>query len=167
MIKKLGKHAFILSLLWGGCSADFQSKHWAQNELKGQPPSTMIQGLVDVGFIENRGMVFGILNNQGNETMQNVLLGFRIAILAGIAAFLVIKRRSSISFLLPFLLILAGAGGNVLDRIFYGFVVDFIHLRLGTLCDWPFYFNLSDVYLCAGLTLVVVKSILFHRPKSI
>jgi lipoprotein signal peptidase len=83
----------------------------------------------------------------------------RIALLIGVSVFIVIKRKRSVFFLFPLLLIAAGAGGNVFDNVTSGFVIDFIHIHLGALVDWPFFFNLADAYLCLGMGILLLMGI--------
>ncbi|MBN1982850.1 MAG: signal peptidase II [Chitinivibrionales bacterium] len=159
MHSKVTHYIIIILLLLGACFADSYTKQWAGLTLKGKQPVTMIRGLLDVGFVENRGMVFGILNNSHQGGIKNTLLVMRIILLVIVSVFIVIKRDSSLTSLLPFLLITAGAWGNVFDNFRYGYVIDFIHLRAGTVVDWPFYFNLADAYLCIGMVLVIFMNI--------
>ena len=59
------------------------------------------------------------------------------------------------------LLIIGGAIGNILDRIFRGSVIDFIHLRAG---DWfPYIFNIADSSVTIGLLFLLYSSILIKK----
>lgn len=167
MVKALAKYTLILLLLLGGCASDFQSKRWARSELKGKPPIAIVKGLIELGFTENRGMVFGLLNHDGHALPKIVLTVMRIAILIAVSIFIALRRRRTILFLLPFLFILAGAWGNILDIASAGFVIDFIHIHLGSLLDWPFYFNLADAYLCIGMALLAIQTLAQRRERSI
>jgi signal peptidase II len=146
-------------VLLGGCTADSHTKKWAQTTLKGKPPVEMVRGFLEVGFVENRGMVFGFLNNSHAGAVKRGLLVLRIVLLFAVSIYILIRRNRSILFLLPFLLICAGAWGNVFDNVAYGYVIDFIHIHAGTLVDWPFFFNLADAYLCFGMAILVLKSV--------
>jgi signal peptidase II len=53
-------------------------------------------------------------------------------------------------------LILGGAGGNLVDRIFRGEVVDFLHFRLWGGYQWPD-FNLADSFIVVGVALLIVE----------
>jgi signal peptidase II len=55
------------------------------------------------------------------------------------------------NYIFPFILILSGAISNVIDRLTFGCVIDFIDLRF-----WPI-FNLADVFLVLGAILLLVK----------
>lgn len=150
------KYLLIAALIIGGCNADFHSKRWAEHHLKGKQPATVIKGLLEFGFVENRGMVFGILNKTMPEMGKKLLVGLRILILIVLSAFMWKFRDRRILFHLPLALIWAGALGNLIDPFLYGYVVDFIHLKLGGFLDWPFFFNLADAYVTVGIVFLLV-----------
>lgn len=77
---------------------------------------------------------------------------FLLSILAGIviAAILIFYKKIPANYRLPFALILGGASGNLIDRIFFGTVTDFIDLHL-----WPV-FNLADSAITVAAVLVVI-----------
>lgn len=56
-------------------------------------------------------------------------------------------------------LIFAGAISNIIDRIYYGFVIDYIHFKIGS-WQWPAIVNLADIYLCIAILLWFLKK---HR----
>ncbi|MFH1507114.1 MAG: signal peptidase II [Candidatus Omnitrophota bacterium] len=89
----------------------------------------------------NRGAAFGILKNQ---------LFFLIAVtfLSIIFICVNLKKESKKPDRLAFLLILAGALGNLYDRIFFGYVIDFLDLRV-----WPV-FNVADSAITIGALLL-------------
>ena len=150
------KYTIILFLMLGGFSADLQSKRWAESNRKGKQAITVVKGFLDLGFAENRGMVFGMLNGRLSSLVKNSLVGFRILLLIGLTAFLWYKREQSLLFLFPFVLFWAGAAGNIIDHFLYGYVVDFIHIHAGRSLDWPYYFNLADAYVTAGIPVFLL-----------
>jgi signal peptidase II len=155
-LKTAAKYLLILVFMVGGCSADFHSKKWAESTLKGRPPTTVVRGLLEFGFVENRGMIFGILNRTMPEAGKKILTGFRILILVLLTGFMLTYRSRGVLFHLPFVLIWAGALGNLIDPFVYGYVVDFIHLQAGSVLNWPFFFNLADAYVTIGIAFLLV-----------
>jgi len=160
MLRLIGKYTFLLLFLIAGCHTDLQSKKWAEKNLKGKSSTVMIKGFVELGFTENRGMVFGLMNDKKNKPFTDIMLAVRIIILLGVSVFVARNRNRSVIRLLPFMLILAGAFGNIIDSVTYGHVIDFIHIHLGTIFDWPFFFNLADAYLCIGMALFLLEAII-------
>lgn len=167
MVKVCLKYSTILLILLGGCNSDYHTKKWAQNALKNRPGATIIGNFVDLGFAENRGMIFGILNNKTPSTSMKIFVAVRSAALIILTIFIFANRKRSLLFLLPFLLFWIGALGNVIDPFKYGYVVDFIHIRAGKFLDWPFFFNLADAYITMGIFLIFIKETVrvFQRQK--
>ena len=59
-------------------------------------------------------------------------------------------------------IILSGAIGNLIDRIFLGYVRDFIHVNISIM---PYYFNFADAFLTVGVVLFIIE-ILFKREHK-
>jgi signal peptidase II len=133
------------------------------DHLKHSPTVTAIKGVLDFGFAENRGMVFGIMNNKMNDLSKNSLVTVRIIILIGLSIFIAFSLKRSIMFLLPFLLFWAGAIGNLIDPFLYGYVVDFIHIQLFGILNWPFFFNLADAYVTFGIGLMLLNEFIMKK----
>ena len=64
---------------------------------------------------------------------------------------------------LGFALILGGAGGNLIDRVLYGYVVDFIDVYVGN-WHWPA-FNVADMAISVGAGVVILDSVGLFRKK--
>ncbi len=160
MIKTLLKYFLILLVTLGCFGADYHSKRWAEKNLRDKPVITVSKHFLDLGFAENRGMVFGMFNGKMSGVSSGLMTAVRALILLGLMAFIWIKRKQSFLFHLPFLLFWAGAVGNLTDSIFKGYVVDFIHIHAGSFLNWPFYFNLADAYVTVGMVLVVIYELI-------
>jgi len=157
------KYSVIVVFLLVSCNTDLHTKMWASKVLKNKPVVSIIDGYIECSYVENRGMVFGILNKTGFSRINNYLqyTTFMVAIL--LIIFLWINRKKSLSFLFPFITILAGALGNSIDRMKNGFVVDFIHIHLKDILNWPFFFNIADVFISAGLALLIIQMIFDNK----
>jgi signal peptidase II len=156
MQRRFLKYAAILLVMLGGCGADFHAKKWANSAMKDGQSITVVKNFIELGFSENRGMIFGILNGQMPQQSGKILTVFRVIILLGLMGFIWINRNKRFLFLLPFLLFWAGAIGNLIDPFLYGYVVDFIHIHAGGILNWPFYFNLADAYVTIGMVLFLL-----------
>lgn len=96
---------------------------------------------------ENRGINFGLF--QGNsEAARWFLIGVSLVISIGVLVWLL---RSTPSKLMLFCggLLIGGALANVLDRVLYGYVLDFLNMSCCGINN-PFVFNLADVFIFAG-----------------
>ena len=90
---------------------------------------------------ENTGIIFGMFKN--NNQFWVIFTAFVLGVLLYLY-----HREKSLRFGLTFLI--AGALGNLIDRLAYGFVIDFIDLTI-----WPV-FNLADIYIVSGIILLLL-----------
>ncbi|MDR1835486.1 MAG: signal peptidase II [Fusobacteriaceae bacterium] len=112
----------------------------------------LLPGFFHITYVRNRGVAFGLLQGKGGI----------ISALTGIAVILILwylrQNRKHISGLekYGFLLIAAGAAGNLLDRVFRGYVVDMIDFR----GIWSYIFNAADVWINVGVGFIILDYIL-------
>ena len=116
-----------LPLLWAAplLLLDQLSKSWALGQLAGGETLPLLPPYVQLTLVENRGMVFGLLPDWGEAltVLALVVVGWLLLAYPRLAA-RPLERLGAV-------LVLSGALGNALDRLRYGFVVDFVHL------EWP------------------------------
>jgi len=156
MNKRIAKFILLFFVLLTGCNADLYTKLLAKNSLKESATVTIVDGYIELSYTENEGMVFGLLNNKESHLKHYLLVGLN-CISALVLIFIIWRfRKFSFYYHLPFFIILAGAFGNLIDRIINGRVVDFIHIHLKDFIDWPFLFNLADVLISLGGILLVI-----------
>lgn len=112
---------------------------------------TIIDNFLDLYYLENRGAAFGIF--QGKKFLLTFVTAF---IILGMCIFL-FKERSRLSLIskVSISLIIAGAIGNLLDRIFRHYVIDFISVTLPGGYDFPV-FNLADIAVVIGTFLLII-----------
>jgi signal peptidase II len=123
---------------------DQGSKFWVQTALPLGRPAPFLPPLVYFTYVRNPGAAFSLFPQQ-----RPLLIA--AAALSGILAWRyrdAIARQSAL-FRWGLTCGLAGASGNLLDRLRLGRVVDFIDIRV-----WPV-FNLADVFICLGVSLMV------------
>ena len=99
--------------------------------------------------VENFGVAFGILNNESLFVLVSTLI--IIIVLIVITFF---KKINDTKTLLGMSLIVGGGIGNLLDRFTLGYVVDYIKLIF-----FPPVFNLSDCFICLGVSIIIIKSL--------
>lgn len=142
----LGPLVFLVVLV-----LDQATKAWALATLSGQVPVT---GFFNLVLVWNRGVSFGIFQS-GGEVGRWVLVALALAI----AVFLLfwLRREQSTVARLGIWLILAGALGNVIDRVRLGAVVDFLDFHAFDY-HWPA-FNVADSAIVVGAVLLVADSL--------
>ncbi|RMF69802.1 MAG: signal peptidase II [Calditrichaeota bacterium] len=122
-------------------------------------PHRLIGDWVRLTYIENPGMAFGI--QVGGQKFFTV---FAIVATAIIFVYIVRARGEKMPIRLALALILGGAIGNLIDRLLYGKVVDFVDLGVGS-TRWPI-FNLADSAVTIGM-IILITIVLFDRsPKD-
>ena len=115
----------------------------------------VIPGFFDITHIQNPGGAFGLLADQ-NPTVRMIVFIFFSILATGIIFHLYRKTDETMPFLASAIaLIFGGAIGNVIDRIRFGRVVDFLDVYVGTV-HWPS-FNVADSAVTVGITIF-----LFH-----
>jgi signal peptidase II len=115
----------------------------------------VVPGVLDLRYAKNDDMAFSLLHQfeHGAPLLHQSMLLIAVSLVV-LAVVLVAwwKRRSDPARALhvAFALIVAGAAGNVIDRIMRGYVIDFIHVHM-----WPV-FNVADVLIVAGTILLAL-----------
>ena len=120
--------------------------------------SVALLPMITLTFVVNYGFAFGLLNN---PSLNQILVSLVILAIIIYFLYLLIKTQDKI-FQLTLTLILAGALGNFIDRIFRGFVIDFIDIYIGKY-HWPA-FNIADSCITVGFVVLMIN-ILFLNKK--
>ena len=132
-------------------------KLWAVTSLAPVGTIPLIPGVLQLTYVENRGAAFSLLQNH-----QGLFIAFAFVVIAVIAALLYRKYVQTALGQVALILVLAGAVGNLIDRIFRSFVVDMIHFSL---IDFPV-FNVADIFVCVGVGLFFVYMIFQHKDED-
>lgn len=120
---------------------------------------TILNGILNFTYVENTGGAYGIGN--GNIMMFIII---NIIIIALIIKFVISNKKEIYNRTLVSLgLIIAGGIGNLIDRIFRGFVVDYIDFS--PLVKFPV-FNIADICVVLGI-LIIIISILGRKDERI
>ena len=138
------------------CFADAVTKELAAGLLKGSAAVSVIPNLFNLAYVENRGCAWGMC--QGAV--------WPLAVFGGLALlFLIWKRRAVFgdAWVAPCLLY-AGIVGNLVDRIFRGYVIDMLDFHWGV-HHFPC-FNLADVFICVAAGLIALESFLPRSGKK-
>lgn len=133
-----------------GLILDYITKIWALDTLRGKPDITIIKGFFDLSYLENRGAAFGIF--QGRVYL---LAAVTLIIIGGFFFYYLRTKKKTLLFTISTALILTGAIGNLIDRLRYGFVVDFISWHWKDVYYFPT-FNVADICITIGTGLLVI-----------
>jgi len=118
---------------------------------------------VKIHFVKNMGVGFGVLNQSSIPFLRWILVGIISVIIIGILYYYSrhCQKSKSLFFVFALGLVLGGAMGNLLDRVLYGFVIDFIDVGF-----WPA-FNIADSAITIGIILLIVYSWITPTLSSI
>ena len=121
---------------------------------------TLVEGFMDLTFVENRGVAFGMFS--GQRWFILLLTG---VIAVGLVWFYVTmpKKKEYFPLRVSLVLVLSGAIGNIIDRLFRGYVVDFFEF---TFFEWPV-FNVADIYVVCGVILLALMIMFVVKDEDL
>lgn len=143
---------------------DQWTKSLVETHLSTGPPRVIIPGFLDLIYVRNSGIAFGLFAAGSNT------LGVLILTLLGLVALTLVllyfwKTPAENRWVLVSLsLILGGAVGNLLDRALSGSVTDFIEVYVGSY-HWPT-FNAGDSAISIGIVMMVIDALWLERRRS-
>jgi signal peptidase II len=143
-------------------AADQASKWWVLHVIDlpaiGQ---IVLLPVLNLTFVRNSGVTFGLLTGFG-QWGSLALAAVALAVVAALAIWL--RRAESRLVAVALGAIVGGALSNVVDRLRFGYVVDFIHAHVGA---WSWYvFNLADAAIVCGVAALVLDSLLPRARRA-
>lgn len=140
-------HVLVCLILVG---IDQITKYFARTCLKGNPKAIW-DGVFELHYHENRGSIWGILQGKVDVLLIASLFIFALLIYVYVK---MPKIKDYVPLFWVLVVMVAGAIGNTIDRLVFGFVTDFLYFEL---INFPI-FNIADCYLtvCAFLTVFLV-----------
>ena len=131
--------------------ADQLTKQLVVNFLDREEPFYIIKDVFRFSYVENRGAAFGMLDDH-----RWVFMIVSTVAIVGIIFYMWKFCRDSKLLCLGLSLIVGGGIGNMIDRIFLGYVIDFLDF-----CAfpnlWMWVFNVADAFVCIGAAIVVLS----------
>jgi signal peptidase II len=121
----------------------------------------VIPGFFNLTHVRNKGAIFGFFSNPANTTAFLALTAASLAAMALVVFYFIKTPAGERGTKLSLSLILAGALGNLIDRVGRGYVIDFLDLHVRSR-HWPF-FNVADSCITIGAILLLVM-FLVRRP---
>lgn len=119
----------------------------------------VITDFFHITYVKNRGIAFGMFQGK----LDIISIATVIAIIAIIYYLYRDRNKMPILEKIGFNFILAGAIGNMIDRVARGFVIDMIDFR----GIWAFVFNLADVWINIGVLLILLEYFFDNKKKKI
>lgn len=139
---------------------DQYTKYLAALYLKNNPAIVLIDGVLELQYLENRGSAFGMLQNQ-----KFFILFVGFVFLAVILFFMfklpARKKYNIVHILLS--VVIAGGIGNMIDRFRFDYVVDFISFIL---INYPV-FNVADCYIVVAMIVLFILFVFVYKEKDL
>lgn len=142
---------------------DQATKAWIISTMRIYDSFVVIEGFFSITHVRNPGAAFGFLAGAPPLFRHIFFLAVTVAAIALILHYLRVSRIEEPSLVSALALILAGAVGNLIDRIRFGEVVDFLDVYIGS-HHWPA-FNVADSAITVGA--VVLMAVLLRRRKQV
>lgn len=146
------KYGLFLSIIVICVGCDQQTKLMAKEQLAYSKPIHYFDGLFTLIYAENTGAFLG-LGNSLSPNLKYLFLIFIPTFVLFIFAVTYFRASASITQFIGMSLIVAGGIGNLIDRIAYGSVIDFMNVGIGSLRSGIF--NFADVAVSGGLLLLL------------
>ena len=136
--------------------ADQLTKYWIINTVGLESLGTIpVLPFFSLTWVQNYGVSMGLLQAD-SATGRWLLVGLTAIISLVVAVWITREKLPTERFALG--LILGGALGNIVDRIRFGYVVDFVHLHAG---QWSFYvFNVADAAISVGVAILLWRALI-------
>jgi signal peptidase II len=178
---------FVVAAL-GLTALDLGSKAWAEDALSrprmGEAPPVcepgddgwseyqrlrgdsipLVEDILELEYAENCGAAFSLLHSAPQALRRGV---FSLAALAACIALTVmfVQGRGGVWFAVGAPMVVSGALGNLVDRVRYGYVVDFIHFHWHDAFDYPV-FNIADIGVVVGVVLLLIDGVRHPDPAA-
>lgn len=138
--------------------ADFISKMLVKTNMKIGESIDLIDGLLSLTYIRNKGMAWGLLENQRWLFITGTILAVSVML-----RYIIKHKNAHPTGKLGVFLGISGALGNLIDRIFYkDGVIDFICAEF---IDFPI-FNIADISVCVGVGFLVIYILFFEQNNK-
>ena len=137
--------------------ADQLVKYFVASGMSVGDTAFSVLNLFDITYVQNQGAAFSILSGK-----LSALSLISVVFCVGVVVYWIKKKPSHPLLCTALTMMFAGAFGNAIDRIFRGFVVDYIQT---TFITFPV-FNIADIGITVGAALLVLYVILFDKEDK-
>jgi signal peptidase II len=114
--------------------------------------TTVVEGFFDLTYVRNSGAAFGLFASVDSSIKAVILNSVAVLVFIVVSAYALRSSHKSVRLQVGFALILGGAIGNLMDRVRFSYVVDFLDFSISG-HHWPA-FNVADSAICIGVGLL-------------
>ncbi|MEJ2033183.1 MAG: signal peptidase II [Deltaproteobacteria bacterium] len=143
---------------------DQLTKWWVMSTFALHESRAVLPGFFNLTFVTNTGAAFGFLAGRETDLRQAFFVGVSLAALVALVFAYRHFRHEGQLAVTALGLIAGGAMGNLIDRLRFGQVIDFLDVYIGTY-HWPA-FNVADAAITIGAGLLIVGSLRGWRSEG-
>lgn len=125
----------------------------------------VIEGFFNLVYVMNPGAAFGFLAGASETFRYLFFIGITVLVIVLIIYYIVESKSQNMLFIISMTLIFGGAVGNLIDRIRYGAVVDFLDFYIRA-AHWPA-FNVADSAISLGAVLMIWGMITQRKKQTV
>ena len=152
-MKTKNKYILIISLVIGLIGLDMLTKFLCEGI-----NLSVIPNFFSLVSTHNYGAGLGILSGK-----TALLIILSVVFLLAFLTYDLVYKKNNCLYVLGICFVFAGAIGNLIDRIFLGYVRDFLYFNIKIM---PYYFNVADVLLTVGIVLFVIDLLFFNEKNK-
>lgn len=146
-------------------ACDQLTKAWIVASYRLYESVEIVPGFFNVVHVTNSGAAFSLLANVDSPWRHYFFLGIGTVAMVGLTVAYLKLRKVNRYYSLALALIAGGAAGNLIDRVRFGAVVDFLDFYVGRY-HWPA-FNVADSAICVGAGLFLILNIFEVRNQEV
>ena len=143
----------LISIMLGAIFLDQLTKILVLKLMDLHDSITIIPGMLNITYIQNRGAAFGMLSDH-----RWVFMVISTLTIIGMGVYLFGFCKERMLMQVGLAMIIGGGVGNMIDRTIYSYVVDMIDFCLFDF--WMWIFNVADAFVCVGAGIVIYSLIL-------
>jgi signal peptidase II len=140
------------------------TKVWAVNRLKGGDRIVVFESWWSFVYAENRGALWGLGGNFPEFYRKLIFLGFSTLVTL-VIVYLLFTYAENVMLRLVFAFVIGGAAGNLYDRFYRGYVVDFIDWHAAGHYHWPT-FNIADAAIVVSIALLAIETLFLQQKQD-
>lgn len=156
------KYGFLLSIVCSVIVLDQITKFWISSRMNLYETAVLIPGLLSFTYIHNNGAAFGILSGTDSPWVPYFFMAVTFVAIGVLTVLYRSTQPHQFWYRTSYALILGGAIGNLIDRIRFDSVVDFVDCYVGTY-HWPA-FNVADSCISVGVMILAIVLLFEKEP---
>ncbi|WP_025270552.1 signal peptidase II [Hippea sp. KM1] len=163
---KIGKHGLKgVSLILLFFILDYFTKLYISEHIPLNGGISIIEGFFNIVNVRNTGVAFGVFAHLPENLRLLLLGGVSLVVFVVVLYLVLFGRDRNIAFILGLSFLAGGDLGNLYDRIFKGYVVDFLDFHISRY-HYPA-FNLADSFITIGLFILIVYKMVGSKFKNV